>query len=92
MSRSDDPDAYKDEYASYIEEIIAEQIAPETMTSQGRIVILLIWALALVCSVSGILKLEMDFSMEYFIPRDSILKDYLDKDIEHFGTGYHIDI
>ena len=92
VSRSDDPDVYKDEYASYIEEIIAEQIAPETMTSQGRIVILLIWALALVCSVSGILKLEMDFSMEYFIPRDSILKDYLDKDIEHFGTGYHIDI
>ena len=90
--RQVEEEGYKEEYASYIEEIIAEQIAPETMTWQGRMVVLMAWALMLVCSFAGISKLEMDFSMEYFIPRDSILLDYLKKDIEHFGTGYHIDI
>ena len=46
----------------------------------------------IVCSFAAVPNLEMNFSMEYYIPIGSLLLDYLKLDIEHFQTGFNFDV
>ena len=34
----------------------------------------------------------MNFSMEYYIPVDSLLRDYLKLDIKYFQTGFSFNV
>ena len=70
-----------EEYASFVEKIISTVIAPEILSYEGRIFILALWILLIMCSIAAIPKLEMNFSMEYYIPFGSLLRDYLKLDI-----------
>ena len=44
------------------------------------------------CSIAAIPKLEMNFSMEYYIPFGSLLRDYLKLDIQYFQTGFSFNV
>ena len=74
-------DQETEKYASFVEEVIATVIAPEVLSQQGRIFVLALWLLLIVCSLAAIPDLEVNFSMEYFIPKGSQLRDYLQLDI-----------
>lgn len=84
--QKDKPDAF----SGYLEEVIATQFAPEITTQEGKISVLTLWALALAGALYGGINIELNFSMEYFIPNGSVLKGFVDLDIEHFQTGYSI--
>jgi len=43
-------------------------------------------------SLYGASQVELDFNMEYFIPSDSLLKGFVELDIDHFQTGYTVGI
>ena len=47
---------------------------------------------AIICSFAAVPKLEINFSMEYYIPIGSLLLDYLKLDIEYFQTGFEFDV
>ena len=48
----------EDEYASYIEEFIATRLAPETISDQGRVSIIVIWIVLSIVFLIGGSKLE----------------------------------
>ena len=47
-----------DDYASYIEEFIATRLAPETISDQGRVSIIVIWIVLSIVFLIGGSKLE----------------------------------
>ena len=81
-----------EEYASLIERVIATYVAPEAMTNQGRFTILTVWALLAAGSIYGASQIEFNFHIEMFIPRDSILLDFVKIDKEHYETGFQVRI
>ena len=48
----------EDEYASYIEEFIATRLAPETISDQGRVSIIVIWIVLSIVFLIGGSQLE----------------------------------
>ena len=60
----------KDEHASMIEAFIANYLAPEVLSNQGRALILVAWVLMTGFSLIGASQMKMDFSMEYFLVPD----------------------
>lgn len=75
-----------------MEELFATFIAPEVLSDQGRYSIITVWILFAAASIYGGSQVELNFNMEYFIPRDSILKGFVDIDVEHFQTGYNFNV
>ena len=67
---------------------MATTFALEIMTFQGRTVVLTIWCLIAVCAILGAKNLETNFSVELFIPEDSISDKYLELDKRYFATGF----
>ena len=61
----------EEEYASGIEKFIATILAPELMTLQGRIAVLVIWSLTALCAIYGATQLETNFAQSFFIPPGS---------------------
>ena len=47
------------------------------MTNQGRFTIFTIWALLAAGSIYGASKIEFNFSVEFFVPKDSILQGFI---------------
>ena len=85
-------DTETEEYASFVEKTIATFIAPEALSQQGRFFIIVLWSVLIICSIAGAQKLEMNFSIEYYIPIGSILLDYIELDIKHYQTGYQFNL
>ena len=81
-----------EEYASFLEKIIATYLAPETLTQEGRLTILTIWALLATCSILGASNIQSNFSIEFFIEPGSTLDGFIQLDIRNFQTGYGSDI
>ena len=63
-------------YASGAERCLALFVAPHVVSAKGRILILIVWTVLLVIAVIGLFKVETNFSMEFFIPRDSYTERY----------------
>jgi predicted RND superfamily exporter protein len=60
----------------------------EIMSREGRYVILFIYAVMIVFGIYGASQLEVDFKIEYFIPKDSAVWGYL----EYFNNGESLTI
>ena len=57
----------EEEYASSIEGFIAEYLAPEILSKQGRILIIFIWSIMIVFSAIGASHITSNFSLEFFL-------------------------
>ena len=93
MSEKLDVKAKKEEeYAGMIEKFIATVMAPELLSYQGRITVLTVWALMLVCAIYGGTQVEINFAKEFFIPPDTEVEKFFLFDKEYFKTGFETDI
>ena len=77
----------KEEYASSVEKFIATVYAPELTSTQGRLSVLTIWAMLLICAIYGCLQVEINFKFEYFIPEGTVTDKYFTLDRKYFQTG-----
>ena len=59
-------------------------MAPKVVSVKGRIVILIVWAILIIIAITGLVRVETNFSMEFFIPRGSPIESYLLLDIKYF--------
>jgi Niemann-Pick C1 protein len=50
---------------------LAEKVAPEILSQEGRIAILSVYLIMAVCSVYGCLNLGIDFKVTYFISEEA---------------------
>ena len=57
-----------EEYASFVQEFIATVFAPELLTYEGRIILLVFWFVLTSCMSYAALNVEVNFSQEFFIP------------------------
>ena len=57
----------EEQYASSIEGSIAQYLAPEVLSKQGRIMIILIWSIMIVFSTIGARQITSNFSLEFFL-------------------------
>ena len=62
-----DWDDDSEEYASGLEAFIDKYLAPEVLSNQGRVFILLLWAIMTGFTLIGANQVTMDFSMELFL-------------------------
>ena len=62
------------------------------MTKQGRAAILVIWSLTALCAIFGAKQLETNFAQSFFIPPGSDVEKFFNFDLDHYRTGFNIDI
>ena len=61
-------DAEKDDkYASSIEAFIATNLAPEALSKQGRIFIILLWVIMISFASLGASQVSSNFTLEFFL-------------------------
>ena len=70
--------------ASATERFLHNRLAPELLSFEGRIVVLTIYFVMLIAAVYGCTKVEIDFSVEYFIGEDSYIYDYYQLNDKYF--------
>ena len=81
-----------EEFASAVEKFISLYYAPELLTKQGRYSILTLWVVFTFVMLYGAAHVEVNFNFEFFIPPGSATEEYFVADLEHFGTGFFVDI
>ena len=74
--------------ASATERFLHNRLAPELLSFEGRIVVLTIYFVMLIAAVYGCTKVEIDFSVEYFIGEDSYIYDYYQLNDKYFQSGF----
>jgi predicted RND superfamily exporter protein len=72
------------EYSSSVEKFLAEKIAPELLSKEGRIAILSVYFIMCVCSLYGCLNVGIDFKVEYFISPTAYVFTWFELDKEYF--------
>ena len=77
----------EDEYSSAVEKFIATVFAPELTSYQGRISILTIWFVMIICSINGVMHVSINFKFEYFIPPGTTPDKYFTLDRKYFNSG-----
>ena len=77
-------------YSSSAERIIADVFAPSILSKQGRITILVSWAILAVWAIYGMAQLKSTFSMEFFIPKGTYTDAFHQLDVKYFGTGIRV--
>ena len=78
-----------EEYASLVQEFIATVFAPELMTRQGRVIIIVVWIILTICMGYGASQIEVNFNMDFFMagtPQEL----YKELDLRHFETGFGV--
>ena len=80
------------EYASAVEKFIGMIYAEKLLTKSSRIVVLVVWAIAVLVAIYGILQIRTEFSMELFVPAGSLTDKYLQMDLRTFKTGFNVDV
>jgi predicted RND superfamily exporter protein len=66
------------EYTSSTEKFLDKYFVKELMSKEGRITVMAIYFVLTIFSLYGASKLEVDFSIEYFVDDGSYIKNYLD--------------
>ena len=77
----------EDEYTSAIEKFIATVFAPELTSMPGRLSILTIWFVMMVCAINGCMHVSINFKFEYFIPPGTTPDKYFQLDKKYFNAG-----
>lgn len=77
----------EDQYSSGVEKYIATVYAPELTTYQGRMSILIIWAMLVICAINGVMHVSINFKYEYFIPPGTTAEKFYALDSKYFNSG-----
>ena len=85
-------DAEDHEYASALEAFIDEHLAPEILTNQGRMFILVLWVIMIFVSLSGARQITMNFSLEFFLIPGQPVTDFAINNGLYFEDGSDFDI
>lgn len=64
-------------YASATERFLGETFGPELLSLHGRISILVLYFVLCMASIYGVMKVEIDFKIEYFIDEDTYAYQYI---------------
>ena len=75
-----------------IEAFIANYLAPEVLSNQGRALILVAWVLMIGFSLIGASQMKMDFSMEYFLVPDQPVTEFIHLNNKYFQEGSDFEI
>ena len=62
-------------------------MAPEVISNQGRIFILMLWTMLIAVSLLGISKVEQDFSLEFFLVEGDPLTKFIRMNSLYFQEG-----
>ena len=80
LAFNDEPkqDEADETYASGMEKVFAKFIAPFVLSNIGRICVLLVWTFGISVAFFGITLLESNFSTDFFIPKETMTRRYID--------------
>lgn len=73
--------------ASKTEKFIEKYMAPTLLTTPGRIVMLVIYAIIIAGSVYGCINVEINFEFNYFIGEESDVYEWFQQNDKYFNTG-----
>ena len=73
--------------ASKTEKFIEKYMAPNLLTTPGRIVLLVIYVILIAGSVYGCINVEINFEFNYFIGEESDVADWFKQNDKYFSTG-----
>ena len=73
--------------ASKTEKFIEKYMAPKLLTTTGRIIMLVIYAILIGGSVYGCINVEINFEINYFIGEESDVWDWFQLNAKYFNTG-----
>ena len=85
-------DTEEHEYASALEAFIDKHLAPEILTNQGRMFILVLWFLMICVSLKGASNITMNFSLEFFLIPGQPVTDFAINNSIYFEDGADFDI
>ena len=85
-------DSEEHEYASALEAFIDKHLAPEILTNQGRMFILVLWFIMICVSLMGAKKITMNFSLEFFLIPGQPVTDFAINNGVYFEDGGDFDI
>jgi hypothetical protein len=74
----------KPSYSSGVEKFLAEKVAPEILSTEGRIAILSVYFVMAIVSVWGCMNLNIDFKVTYFISEEAYVFQWFELDKEFF--------
>ena len=77
-------------YSSGTERFLAERVAPEILSNEGRISIIGVYLVMGVISLFGCMGLYVDFKVEFFIGPTSYVYNWFSLNNEYFRTGDQI--
>ena len=77
----------EDQYSSGVEKFIATLYAPELTTYQGRMSVLIIWAMLVICAINGVKHVSINFKYEYFIPPGTTADKFYELERKYFTQG-----
>ena len=77
----------EDQYSSAVEKFIATVFAPELTSYQGRMSVLTIWLMLVICALNGVQHVSINFKFEYFIPPGTTPDKYFTLDRIYFNSG-----
>ena len=73
--------------ASKTEKFIEKYMAPNLLTTPGRITMLVIYAILIGGSIYGVINVEINFEFNYFIGEESDVYDWFEQNDKYFNTG-----
>ena len=75
-------------YASGMEKVFAKFLAPYVLSNIGRVCVLVAWAVGIATACYGITQLESNFSTDFFLPKESMTRRYIELFNKHFEIGF----
>ena len=83
-------DGEKEEHASCIEAFIANYLAPEVLSTPGRIFIMILWAIMIAFSVNGAIQMPLNFSMEFFLIPGEPVTNFMLLNNKYYEEGFDL--
>ena len=73
--------------ASKTEKFIEKYLAPKLLTTPGRIILLVIYAILVGGSIYGCMNVEINFEVNYFIGETADVYEWFQKNAHYFSSG-----
>lgn len=78
------------EYPSATERFLATKVAPELLSDNGRISVIVIWTIITIVAALGIPNLDIEFDISYFIDETKYIYSYFEMLDTYFETGFNV--
>ena len=73
-----------DSYSTLVEEFFVTKFSPNVLSSLGRTIVFVVWAIMTIVSVYAIVMVDTNFSMHLFIPEGTYTESYYMMDLKYF--------